>query len=160
MLSIRPATVNDTGVLHAMIREFAEFERELDLVVTTEADLIRDGFGSQPRFRTLIAEWDGKTAGYALFFGFYSTWEGRPGLFLEDLYVRPEFRKHGIGKALLARVARIAHDENCYGVRWEVLNWNQPAIDMYKAMGAIFLDERRSVLLTDEPLRRLAEKSA
>lgn len=160
MLSIRPATVNDSGLLHAMIREFAEFERELDLVVMTEADLIRDGFGAQPTFRTLIAEWEGKPAGYALFFGFYSTWEGRPGLFLEDLFVRPEFRKNGIGKALLAKIARIARDENCYGVRWEVLTWNQPAIDMYKAMGAIFLDERRSVMLTDEPLQRLAERSA
>ena len=160
MLSIRPATVNDSGLLHAMIREFAEFERKLDLVVMTEADLIRDGFGAQPTFRTLIAEWEGKPAGYALFFGFYSTWEGRPGLFLEDLFVRPEFRKNGIGKALLAKIARIARDENCYGVRWEVLTWNQPAIDMYKAMGAIFLDERRSVMLTDEPLQRLAERSA
>lgn len=81
MLSIRPATVNDAGLLHAMIREFAEFERELELVVTTEADLIRDGFGAQPRFRTLIAEWEGKPAGYALFFGFYSTWQGGQGCF-------------------------------------------------------------------------------
>lgn len=80
-------------------------------------------------------------------------------MFLEDLFVRPEFRKNGIGKALLAKVARIARDESCYGVRWEVLDWNQPAIDMYKAMGAIFLDEWRSMMLTDAPLQRLAEKS-
>jgi GNAT superfamily N-acetyltransferase len=156
MLSIRAATVNDAALLRSMILELAEYERELDRVVITEADLVRDGFGSQPRFRAVIAEWGGLPAGYALFFGFYSTWEGRPGLFLEDLFVRPQFRGKGIGQGLLAHVAGVAQLEKCYGMRWEVLDWNQKAIDMYRGLGATFLDEWRSVLLTDEALRRLA----
>jgi len=159
MPAIRSATVNDVRLLWTMIRELAEYERELDKVSITEGDLVRDGFGAVPKFRALLAEWEGEPAGYALFFGFYSTWEGRPGLFLEDLFVRPRFRSRGIGKALLASVARIAREENCYGVRWEVLNWNQTAIDLYKALGAKFLDEWRSVLLADEALQRLAERT-
>jgi GNAT superfamily N-acetyltransferase len=157
MLSIRAATVNDVALLKDFIYELAEYEREQDQVVITEADLVRDGFGPQPKFRALIAEWDGRAAGYALFFGFYSTWEGRPGLFLEDLFVRQAFRGKGIGKALLANVAGIARRENCYGVRWEVLDWNQPAIDFYKRLGATFLDQWKSVLLTGEALERAAE---
>jgi GNAT superfamily N-acetyltransferase len=159
MLSIRAATVNDAALLKALICELAEYERERDQVVITEADLVRDGFGPQPKFRALIAEWDGRAAGYALFFGFYSTWEGRPGLFLEDLFVREPFRGKGIGKALLANVAGTAQRENCYGVRWEVLDWNQPAIDFYKRMGAIFLDQWKSVLLKGEALGPTAEAS-
>ena len=158
MLSIRAATVNDAPLLATMIRELAEFERELHLVVMSEQDLARDGFGPYPKFRSLVAEWNGRPAGYALFFGFYSTWEGRPGLFLEDLYVRPEFRSRGIGRALLGQVARTAREENCYGVRWEVLDWNQPAIKFYESLGAVFLDQWRSVLICDEAMRRLAQK--
>src|SRR5215471_17135623 len=119
MISIGPATVNDVPLLCAMIHELAEFERELDLVVATEEDFVRDGFGAQPKFRAVIADYDSHPAGYALFFGFYSTWEGRPGLFLEDLFVREPFRRRGLGKALLAHVARLAQEENCYGIRWE-----------------------------------------
>jgi GNAT superfamily N-acetyltransferase len=157
MLPIRATTVNDVALLKALILELAEYERERDQVMITEADLVRDGFGPQPKFRALIAEWDGQAAGYALFFGFYSTWEGRPGLFLEDLFVRQTFRGKGIGKALLANVAGIAKRENCYGVRWEVLDWNQPAIDFYKRLGATFLDQWKSVLLTGDALERAAE---
>jgi GNAT superfamily N-acetyltransferase len=157
MLSIRAATVNDASLLKALICELAEYEREQDHVVITEADLVRDGFGPQPKFRALIAEWGGQPAGYALFFGVYSTWEGRPGLFLEDLFVREQFRGKGIGRALLARVAGIARRENCYGVRWEVLDWNQPAIDFYKRLGATFLDQWKSALLTGEALERAAK---
>jgi len=156
MLSIRPATVNDAPLLRALIFELAEYERERDQVGITEADIVRDGFGPHPQFRALIAEWDGQPAGYSLFFGFYSTWVGRPGLFLEDLFVRQEFRGKGIGKALLATVARIAEQENCYGIRWEVLDWNQPAIDFYKSLGAIFLDQWKSALLTGDALDRVA----
>jgi GNAT superfamily N-acetyltransferase len=159
MLSIRPATIDDAALLRTLIRELAEFERELDLCVIEEADLVRDGFGPTPRFRALIAEWNGMTAGYALFFDFYSTWTGR-GLFLEDLLVRQQFRSRGIGKELLAAVARIAVEENCYGVQWEVLDWNEKAIDLYKSMGAEFRDRWRPALLTDEALRRLAEKAS
>jgi GNAT superfamily N-acetyltransferase len=160
MLSIRPATVNDARLLTGMIRELAEYERELDQVVVTEADLVRDGFGGDPKFRAVIAEWDGEAAGYAFFFGFYSTWVGRPGLFLEDLFVRPQFRGLGIGKALLAHVGHLACEERCFGVRWQVLDWNQTAIDFYKSIGAIFLDNWRSVLLTEQPLHELAKKAA
>ena len=160
MLFIRPATVNDAGLLAGMIRELAEYERELDQVVVTDADLVRDGFGREPKFRAVIAEWDGQAAGYALFFGFYSTWEGRAGLFLEDLFVRPQFRGLGIGKALLAHVAHVAREEECFGLRWQVLDWNQAAIDFYKSIGATFLENWRSVLLTNEPLLVLAEKAA
>ena len=156
MLSIRPATVNDAPLLRTLICELAEYERERDRVEITEADLVRDGFGPHPKFRALIAEWNGQPVGYSLFFGFYSTWVGRPGLFLEDLFVRQEFRGKGVGKALLATVARIAEEENCYGIRWEILDWNQPAIDFYKSLGAIFLDQWKSALLTGDALDRVA----
>jgi len=160
MLSIRPATVNDVALLKTLIRELAEYEREPDAVVITEADLLRDGFGPQPRFRALIAEWDGQPASYAFFFACYSTWEGRPGLFLEDLFVRSQFRGKGIGKSLLASVARIAQAENCYGIRWEVLDWNDPAIKFYHSLGAKFLDEWKSVLLGEEAMQSLAESAS
>jgi len=159
MLSIRDANRNDVALLKTLICELAEYERERDRVVITEADLARDGFGPQPKFRALIAEWHGQAAGYALFFDFYSTWEGRPGVFLEDLFVRGQFRGKGIGRALLANVAGIARRENCYGMRWEVLDWNQPAIDFYKRLGATFFDQWKSVLLTGEALERVAEAS-
>src|SRR5271163_895540 len=110
MLTIRAAFAPDVVVLRSMIRELAEFEHQLDLVTIQEADLLRDGFGAYPKFRALIAEWDGNVAAYALFYGYYSTWVG-PGLYLEDLFVREEFRGKGIGKALLGAVARIARDE-------------------------------------------------
>lgn len=156
MFTIRPAKIEDAGLLRTMIRELAEYEHELELVTIQEADLVRDGFGENPRFRALIAEWDGLPAGYALIFNYYSTWTG-PGLFLEDLFVREQFRGNRIGKALLAAVARIAVQENCYGVHWEVLDWNKKAIELYKALGAEFRDQWRPVLLTGEALARLAE---
>jgi GNAT superfamily N-acetyltransferase len=156
MLTIRPATANDASLLRDLIFDLAEYEKERDKVVVTADDLLRDGFGPHPKFRALVAEWDGQAAGYALFFGYYSTWEGRPGIFLEDLFVRDRFRGKGIGKALLARVAAIAKSENCYGMRWEVLDWNQPAIDFYKSLGVTFLDQWKSVLLAATALERLA----
>ena len=159
MLCIRNATIQDAALLLTMVHELASFEHELEFVTITEDDLVRDGFGANPRFRALIAEWDGQPAGYALFFAFYSTWTGR-GMFLEDLFVRESFRGRGIGKALLAAVARTAVDEQCYGVHWEVLDWNEKAIELYKALGAEFRDHWRPVLLTGEPLRKLAEKPA
>src|SRR5260370_8422523 len=125
MLSIRAATANDVALLKNLICEFAEYERERHLVMITEADLVRDGFGPEPKFRAMIAEWDGQAAGYALFFGFYSTWEGRPGLFLEDLFVRRAFRGKGIGKALLPKGAGISGRENFYGVPLGMVDWNQ-----------------------------------
>ena len=159
MLRIRPAILHDAPLLCIMIRELAEFEHELDLVTIQEGDLERDGFGENPRFRALIAESDEQAAGYALFWPYYSTWVGR-GLFLEDLFVRASFRGRGIGRALLAAVARIAVEEHCYGIHWEVLDWNQKAIEMYKALGAEFRDQWRPVLLSGAALLRLAEKAA
>ena len=159
MLKIRAATIADAALLRKMIWELADFEKEPDEVLTTEADIARDGFGANPQFQALIAEWDGQPAGYALYFGYYSTWRG-PGLYLEDLFVRPDFRLRGIGGALLARVAGTAEQEKRVFLKWEVLNWNQPAIEMYKALGADFMDEWRSVFLTGDGLRRLAEKAS
>src|SRR5258708_40211952 len=106
MLKIRPATVEDAALLRALIWELADFEKEPDEVRVTVEDLARDGFGAIPKFRALIAEWDGQPAGYALFFGYYSTWRGQ-GMYLEDLFVRPAFRGRGIGSALLPQVAPI-----------------------------------------------------
>ena len=158
MLRIRKANREDVALLRTMILEFAEFERELEHVTIREQDLDRDGFGENPRFRTLIAEWQGQPAGYALFFPYFATWTGR-GMFLEDLFVREKFRNRGIGKVLLAEVARVALDEQCYGIHWEVLNWNERAIAMYKAMGAEFRDQWRPVLLIGDALEKLAEKA-
>src|SRR5215471_9038430 len=159
MLHIRPATIHDAALLRTMIRELAEFERELDKVTIREEDLARDGFGANPRFRALIAEWNSNPAGYAVFWGYYSTWAGR-GMFLEDLFVREAFRGKGIGKSLMAAVARIAVEEQCYGMHWEVLDWNQKAIDLYTALGAEFRDQWRPVLLSGESLQKLAEQSS
>jgi GNAT superfamily N-acetyltransferase len=156
MLSIRAATVEDVKLLSKLIRELAEYENELDQVQITEADLARDGFGPQPKFRVLLAYWDQEPAGYALFFDFYSTWRGRQ-MFLEDLFVREAFRGRKVGKALLAAVAAVATRENCHALRWEVLDWNHAAVEFYKSLGAEFLDSWRLVLLKDEELRRLAE---
>jgi len=158
MLSIRPATVNDVKLLVTLIRELAEYEKELDAVKITEAQLARDGFGPRPLFHALIADWDQCPAGYALFCDFYSTWTGRQ-LFLEDLFVRPTFRGKGIGKSLMAKVGEIARDEQCSAMRWEVLGWNQSAIDVYQSLGAEFLDGWRLMLLRGEPLKRLADQS-
>jgi GNAT superfamily N-acetyltransferase len=156
MLLIRPANIDDCGLLRTMIRELAEFERLLEFVSIREEDLARDGFGENPRFRALIAEWDGQAAGYAIFFGYYSTWAGA-ALYLEDLFVREKFRSRGIGKALLAAVACIAVEEDCYGMHWEVLDWNQKAIELYQALGAEFPDQWRRVMLSGEALQKLAE---
>jgi len=158
MIFVRLANEKDVALLRELIFELAEFERERHLVSVTEADLLRDGFGPQPKFRALIAEWDGDLAGYALFFDTYSTWEGRAGLFLEDLFVRSQYRSRGIGKALLEHVAQVARAEQCYGVRWEVLNWNQTAIDFYRRLGAVLLDDWKSMVLTGEAFLRAASK--
>lgn len=159
MFSIRSATINDVPLLRCMIRELADFEGELESCVIEEADLARDGFGQNPQFRALVAEYDHQPAGYALYFDCYSTWVGSE-IFLEDLYVRPQFRSCGIGMGLLAEVARIALEENRRALRWEVLNWNENAIELYKALGAEFHDQWRPVLLYGESLRQLAQKTS
>jgi GNAT superfamily N-acetyltransferase len=159
VLSIRPATVQDVPSLRAMICELADYERELESVEITEEQLARDGFGESPKFRALIAEWNGQPAGYAVFFQFYSTWTGRH-MFLEDLFVRPQLRGKKIGLWLMAKVASIARAEGCRAMRWEVLGWNQSSIDLYKALGGEFLDDWKLVLLKDEALKNLADRSA
>ena len=153
---IRPAQPADAPLILALIRELAAYEREPDAAIATEEDLLRDGFGPQRYFECLIAEEDGQPAGFALYFFNYSTWRGRPGLYLEDLFVRPEFRGKGIGKALLVRVAAVAVERGCGRLQWQVLDWNQTAIDFYQSLGAQFLDEWRTMRVTDEALLKLA----
>jgi GNAT superfamily N-acetyltransferase len=159
MLKIRLATREDVPQLLALIRQLAAYERKADQVVTTEADLLRDGFGRQPKFRALLAEWNGEPAGYASTFYFYSTYQGRPAVFIEDLFVLDKFRGKGIGKSLLGAVARLAANEGCFGLRWEVLEWNRPAIDWYEKLGATFLHERKVVAFDGEAMRHLAQES-
>jgi GNAT superfamily N-acetyltransferase len=157
MLSIRPATIKDAALLASMILELAEYERLAHEAAVTAESIARDGFGPHPKFRAIIAEVDGKAAGYAVFFGFYSTFQGRAGLFLEDIYVRPPLRRQGIGQALLNHVARIAWEEDYFCMRWEVLDWNKPAIDFYHRLGAVFLDDWKAVMLIGDPLQAAAD---
>jgi GNAT superfamily N-acetyltransferase len=154
--TIREATPEDIPQILNFIRALAAYEREPDAVTATEEDLLRDGFGPNPFYFCLMAEIDGKPAGFAFYFFNYSTWMGRPGLYLEDLFVHPEFRGLGIGKALLQKVAAIAVEKNCPRMQWEVLDWNTPAIDFYTAMGAEFLDAWRNVRVSGDALQRLA----
>jgi len=158
MLKVRPATKNDAPLLRNLIHELADFERLAHETIITEEDVVRDGFGPTPKFRTLIAEWDGQSAGYALFFEFYSSFQGRAGLFLEDIFVRPQYRKHGIGSELLAHVARIAWEEDYFCLRWEVLDWNSTAIEFYRKLGAEFLDEWKAVCLIGDALQAVTAK--
>jgi GNAT superfamily N-acetyltransferase len=160
MLNIRKARKEDAPLILDFIHRLAEFEREPDAVIATEADLIRDGFGPNTIYRCIIAEWNGKAAGFAFFFYNYSTWRGRPGLYLEDLFVLPELRGHGIGKALLQELARIAVNEQCYGIRWMVLEWNERAVKFYESLGAEILGEWETMLLTGAALTSLAGGSA
>jgi GNAT superfamily N-acetyltransferase len=159
MLKIRPATPDDIPHILAFIRELAEYEREPDAVVATEADLLRDGFTEPRRFHCLIAEWNAKAAGFALYFYSYSTWQGRAGIYLEDLFVRPELRGKGIGKALLTRVAAIAVAEGLPRFEWSVLDWNQPSIDFYHQMGAVMKSEWLGMRVTGDALKSLAAQS-
>jgi GNAT superfamily N-acetyltransferase len=156
MLSIRPATAQDVPLLTALVLEMAEYDRLRHEASVTEDDLARDGFGPAPKFRAVIAEWNGETAGYAVFFEFYSTFQGRAGLFLDDLFVRPKFRKQGIGKALLAHVAGIAWREGYFCMRWEVLDWNESAIEFYRKLGAVFFDEWKAACLIGDALESVA----
>lgn len=157
MTSIRPATAADVPLLATLIHELAEYEHLSHEVALTEEDVARDGFGPRPKFRSVIAESDGQVAGYALFFEFYSSFQGRAGLVLDDLFVRPKFRKQGIGRALLAHVAGVAWKEKYFCVRWEVLDWNQSAIDFYRNLDAVFLDEWKPVCLIGDALQAIAE---
>jgi GNAT superfamily N-acetyltransferase len=154
--TIRKAQPGDVPMILNFIRALATYEREPDAVTATEEDLLRDGFGPVPYYHCLIGEWNGRPAGFAFYFFNYSTWVGRPGLYLEDIFVDPEFRGLGIGKALLAQVAAVAVERDCPRLQWEVLDWNTPAIEFYSALGASFLDEWRNVRMTGEAIVALA----
>jgi GNAT superfamily N-acetyltransferase len=157
MLSIRPATKKDAPLIVQFVRDLAEYERDPKAAVATEEDFLRDGFGTKPKFHIVFAEWDGRPAGFAFYFYNYSTWQGRPGLYLEDLFVKPEFRGKGIGKALLLHLAKIAVENNCGRYQWQVLDWNTPAIDFYKSLGAEMMKEWLTMRVDGEALKQMAE---
>jgi GNAT superfamily N-acetyltransferase len=162
-LNLRPATPADIPQILAFIRDLAIYEREPDAVHATEADLLRDGFGPTRRFDCLIAELadteEATAVGFALYFHNYSTWRGRAGIHVEDLYVRPEQRGKGIGKALLARVAAIAVEEGSHRLQWDVLEWNAPAVGFYEQMGATMLMEWRTMRVNHDALPALAAQA-
>src|SRR5271170_3030247 len=157
---LRIAEVSDVPLILEFVYELATYEREPHAVVATEADLLRDGFGERPYFHCLIAEEDGEPAGFAFYFFNYSTWRGRPGIHLEDLFVRPRFRGRGIGKVLLAKVAEVAVENRCARLQWDVLDWNQTAIDFYHSLGAKFMSEWRIMRVSDEALQALGAQRA
>ena len=160
MLTIRPGTSSDVQLILQLIRELADYERAPQAVTATEADLLRDGFGSDPKFHVVIAEWEGKPAGFALYFYNYSTWLGRPGLYLEDLFVRPEFRGRGIGKQLLVHLVQLAVQENCGRFQWQVLDWNTPSLKFYESLGATVMKEWLTMRVEGEALIRLARQAS
>ena len=150
-LTLRAATAADVPLLAELIRALATYEREPEAAQLTEDTLLRDGFGPDPAFRALVAEWDGAGCGMALYFPIYSTWQGR-SLYLEDIFVRPQFRGRGIGRALLEKVAAEAVEQGCARLDWSVLNWNQPAIGFYESLGALRMGEWDRMRLTGEAL--------
>ena len=155
-LNIRRTTENDTSIILQFIRDLAEYEKLSHEVDACEADISRDLFGPDPRVFCEIAEWDGKPAGFALWFYTYSTFRGRHGIWLEDLFVGPEFRGKGIGKALIANLAKRCVDEKLPRLAWWVLNWNTPSIDFYKSLGAVMQDEWTVCRVDGDALEKLA----
>ena len=151
---IRPATEDDVPIILSLIRELAEYERLSHEVVATEGLLRESLFGERRGAEVLIACCKGAPAGFALFFHSFSTFLGRPGIYLEDLYVKPKFRGRGIGRALLAHLARLAKECGCGRLEWAVLDWNEPAIKLYKSIGAVPMDEWTVYRVTGERLKR------
>jgi GNAT superfamily N-acetyltransferase len=154
---IRPASREDLAAVHAMIRELAAYERLAHLCVGSEADLDVALFGPRPAAEVLLAFEAGKPAAFALFFHNFSTFLGRRGLWLEDLYVRPEFRRRGCARSLLRALAAIARARDCGRFEWAVLDWNTSAIDFYRALGAAVLPDWRICRVTGDALATLAE---
>jgi len=147
-------------VILELIRALALYEREPDAVSIGEEQLLRDGFGPDPLFECLLAEDEqGRVGGFALYFPIYSTWRGR-SLHLEDLFVRPVCRGRGLGGALLSAVAAVAVERGCSRLQWDVLEWNQPALDFYRSRGAIMLESWRIMRITGRALTRLANAAA
>lgn len=149
-LKIRRAGRSDIPNILMLIKELAEYEKLLQEVVTTEKHLEEAIFGDKKLVEVLIAEFNGELAGQTIFFHNFSTFIGRPRLYIEDLYVRPQFRGKGIGKALLNEVIKLAKERNCGRVEWVVLDWNQPAIEFYKSIGAKAMDEWTIFRLTED----------
>ncbi|WP_158107552.1 GNAT family N-acetyltransferase [Vibrio furnissii] len=156
MMQIRPATVDDAGVILKFIKELAEYEEALHCVESTEQDIVTSLFSAQSTAHALICEIDGDPIGYAVYFYNYSTWLGKNGLYLEDLYVTPAFRSHGAGKLLMKTLAQQAINTGCGRFEWSVLHWNQPASDFYQHIGAQEQSEWRIYRLTGASLAQFA----
>jgi ribosomal protein S18 acetylase RimI-like enzyme len=161
-LHIEPATPADVPMILQLIRELAEFEKLLHEVTATEAQLHEQLFGPKPGAEVVMGRLQpgGEVACFALFFHNFSTFLARPGLYLEDLYVRPQFRGRGFGEQMLRHLARLALQRNCGRFEWSVLDWNQRAIDFYKGLGAVPMDEWTTYRVTGEALRKLAGAGA
>ena len=157
--AIRPATDSDVPLILELIRELAEYERLRDSVVADGATLTASLFGDKPDAEVVIAEWRGEPAGFALYFHNFSTFVGRKGLYLEDLFVRPQFRGHGIGRVLMRYLAQLALERNCGRFEWAVLEWNEPAIRFYRAIGAQGIDDWRIQRMTGPAIKKLAAES-
>lgn len=157
-LVLRFAAESDTGTLLALVRDLAEYEHLTHIVVADEAGLRRALFGEHRMTEALIAEYRGAAAGFALFFQNFSTFLGRPGLYLEDIFVRPALRGKGIGRTLFTFVARLAHERGCGRMEWSVLDWNTPAIRFYRGLGAQALDDWTTFRLTGDTLRQVAAR--
>ncbi len=158
-LKIRFATIDDAPLVLDFIRELAAYEKLAD-AVTADIDTLRASlFGEKPAAEVVLADWRGEPQGFALFFPNFSTFLGRPGIFLEDLYVRPEMRGKGIGRALLAFLAGLAGERGCGRLEWSVLNWNKPAIGFYKGLGAVPMEDWTVYRVAGAELAELAGKS-
>ena len=157
-LVIRPATVADVPIILELIRELATYERAPTEVIATEEALGDVLFGPRPAAEVLLAFEEETPVGFAVFFHNFSTWLGQPGLYLEDLFVRPEQRGKGYGRALLVHLAKIAHERGCGRMEWAVLDWNEPAIQFYKKLGAAPCDEWTVFRLTRDGIAKLAGK--
>lgn len=153
---IRPATPADSPAILQLIRALSDYEKLSDQVVVTEAQLREHLFGPRPYAEVLLAEEAGRVVGYALFFHTYSTFLGRPSLYLEDLFVLPEHRGRGHGKGLLARLAQLAVERGCGRFEWMVLDWNTPAIQFYESLGAVVAPEWKLCRMTGDALQRFA----
>ena len=158
--AIRPATVADVPVILELIRALATYERAPNDVTATEKGLTEVLFGEKPAAEVLLAFENETAVGFAVFFHNFSTWLGRPGLYLEDLFVRPEDRGKGYGRALLIHLAKIARDRGCGRMEWAVLDWNEPAIQFYRKLGGKAMDEWTVFRLTRDGIKRLAESSS
>src|SRR5689334_21558073 len=159
MLSIRPATPADAETVASLVRELADYEKLLHEARATAEDFRREIGSPNPVIRVLIAEWQGKPAGFALYFFNFSTFVGRSGLYLEDLFVRPALRSHGIGRALLRALARIARERNCGRMEWAVLDWNEPALKFYRTLDARPMKEWIVHRLTPVEIGKLADET-